>query len=61
LIHFVGDMHQPFHLAGRERGGNEVHVHWGNKKASKCLLSFVEHMSSAEPLEQTCTRFGTHK
>jgi len=34
LIHFVGDMHQPFHLAGRERGANEVHVHWGNKKAN---------------------------
>jgi len=22
LVHFVGDMHQPLHLTGRDRGGN---------------------------------------
>lgn len=26
LIHFVGDMHQPLHLTGRDRGGNGVKV-----------------------------------
>ncbi|CAA7267233.1 unnamed protein product [Cyclocybe aegerita] len=26
LIHFVGDMHQPLHLTGRDRGGNSVKV-----------------------------------
>ncbi|KAI0071106.1 phospholipase C/P1 nuclease [Panus rudis PR-1116 ss-1] len=26
LIHFVGDMHMPLHLTGRERGGNGVKV-----------------------------------
>ncbi|KAL4078172.1 S1/P1 nuclease [Scleroderma yunnanense] len=26
LIHFLGDMHQPLHLTGRERGGNGVKV-----------------------------------
>ncbi|EIM81917.1 phospholipase C/P1 nuclease [Stereum hirsutum FP-91666 SS1] len=31
LIHFVGDMHQPLHLSGRERGGNGVKVHWDNR------------------------------
>lgn len=23
LVHFVGDMHQPLHLTGRMRGGND--------------------------------------
>jgi len=26
LIHFVGDMHQPLHLTGRDRGGNSISV-----------------------------------
>lgn len=26
LVHFVGDMHMPLHLTGRERGGNGVKV-----------------------------------
>lgn len=31
LIHFVGDMHQPLHLCGRDRGGNSDKVHWENR------------------------------
>jgi len=31
LIHFVGDMHQPLHLCGRDRGGNSDKVHWDNR------------------------------
>jgi hypothetical protein len=26
LVHFVGDLHQPFHALGVGRGGNDVHV-----------------------------------
>lgn len=26
LVHFVGDLHQPFHALGDARGGNDVHV-----------------------------------
>lgn len=26
LVHFVGDLHQPLHLTGKARGGNQVHV-----------------------------------
>lgn len=51
LIHFVGDMHQPLHLAGRERGANGVHVLWGKKKASKWHSLFGEYVSTAEPLK----------
>jgi len=32
LIHFVGDMHQPFHLVGRARGANDVFVRWDKRK-----------------------------
>ncbi|KAI8911115.1 S1/P1 nuclease [Gorgonomyces haynaldii] len=31
LVHFVGDMHQPLHVCGRERGGNDVKVSWGRR------------------------------
>ncbi|KAF9556308.1 phospholipase C/P1 nuclease [Agrocybe pediades] len=31
LIHFVGDMHQPLHLTGRDRGGNSVKVRFGRR------------------------------
>ena len=37
LIHFVGDLHMPFHLVERERGANGVRVKWGEKKVSKYL------------------------
>jgi len=26
LVHFLGDMHMPLHLTGRDRGGNSVQV-----------------------------------
>ncbi|HYL10102.1 MAG TPA: S1/P1 nuclease [Candidatus Acidoferrales bacterium] len=26
LVHFVGDIHQPFHALGEARGGNDIHV-----------------------------------
>ena len=35
LIHFVGDMHQPLHLTGRDRGGNSVKVLFGRRHTSK--------------------------
>jgi hypothetical protein len=31
LIHFLGDMHQPLHLTGRDRGGNSVKVRFGSR------------------------------
>ena len=38
LIHFVGDMHQPLHLCGRDRGGNSDKVHWDNRVTSACAF-----------------------
>ncbi|KAI0316084.1 phospholipase C/P1 nuclease domain-containing protein [Amylostereum chailletii] len=31
LIHFVGDLHQPLHLTGRDRGGNGDKVSWDGR------------------------------
>jgi len=28
LIHFMGDLHQPLHLAGRDKGGNAGKLVW---------------------------------
>lgn len=46
LIHFVGDMHQPLHLSGREKGGNGVKVHWDNRVTSMSFRFkiFVSHL-----------------
>ena len=37
LIHFVGDMHQPLHLTGRDRGGNGAKVSWDGRVTSETL------------------------
>ena len=32
LVHFVGDLHQPFHVGrGADKGGNDIQVRWYNK------------------------------
>ncbi|KAJ8502243.1 hypothetical protein ONZ51_g109 [Trametes cubensis] len=31
LVHFMGDMHQPLHMSGREKGGNGVRVAWNGR------------------------------
>lgn len=33
LTHFIGDSHQPLHLTGRARGGNDVHVRFNGRFA----------------------------
>lgn len=39
LIHFVGDMHMPLHLTGRERGGNGARVTFDGRVTSTCIIS----------------------
>ena len=41
LVHFVGDMHQPMHLTGRDRGGNSAKVVWDGRHTSKLFFSFL--------------------
>lgn len=35
VIHLVGDLHQPLHMSGRLRGGNDFHVTYRGKKECK--------------------------
>jgi S1/P1 Nuclease len=35
LIHFMGDMHMPLHLTGRDRGGNSIKVRFDGRLTSK--------------------------
>jgi len=35
LIHFVGDVHQPFHTVARLRGANGIFVKWGGERTSE--------------------------
>lgn len=35
LVHYVGDMHMPLHLTGRERGGNGAKVAFGGRATSE--------------------------
>jgi hypothetical protein len=35
LVHFVGDMHMPLHLTGRERGGNGIKVRFDGRITSE--------------------------
>ena len=57
LVHFIGDIHQPFHAMGDDRGGNGVSVHFlGSDQcgAYKCNLhgvwdeSILEHAGLSE-------------
>ncbi|KAG8987783.1 hypothetical protein FRB90_003150 [Tulasnella sp. 427] len=34
LIHYIGDLHQPLHLTGRERGGNGIKVRFEHRITS---------------------------
>ena len=39
LIHFVGDLHQPLHLTGRDKGGNGAKVRFDGRITSGSFLS----------------------
>jgi hypothetical protein len=44
LVHFIGDVHQPFHAIGEARGGNDIHVtEFGSTQCGDwpCNLHFV--------------------
>ena len=34
LVHFIGDIAQPLHTCGRDRGGNEASVNYGGKQTN---------------------------
>ncbi|SJK96945.1 uncharacterized protein ARMOST_00194 [Armillaria ostoyae] len=44
LVHFVGDMHMPLHLTGRDRGGNSVKVKFDGRQTSELALNSDAYM-----------------
>ncbi|CAE6473901.1 unnamed protein product [Rhizoctonia solani] len=46
LVHFLGDIHQPFHLTGKYLGGNNVEVRWKSRNTNLHAVwdsSFIDH------------------
>ena len=41
FVHWVGDMHQPLHMSGREKGGNGARVAWNGRVTSACCLPLL--------------------
>ena len=60
LVHFLGDMHQPLHLTGYDRGGNLAKVTWdGNLTSKFYILLYFRFFQTAYILFETFTQFGT--
>ncbi len=74
IVHFVGDIHQPFHAIGEAKGGNGVHItEFGSNRCGRypCNLhsawdsGLIEHAGMDEEayvahLEQLITREHLH-
>jgi hypothetical protein len=63
LIHFVGDLHQPFHAIGDDRGGNGITVHFlGSDQCGpyKCNLHGIWDESILEHEGLSEDKFRTH-
>lgn len=56
LVHFLGDLHQPLHLTGRDRGGNSDKVLFGGRTTSMLIPSSFRQLMT---VIQTFTLFGT--
>ncbi|TBU31376.1 phospholipase C/P1 nuclease domain-containing protein [Dichomitus squalens] len=51
LVHWVGDMHQPLHMSGREKGGNGARVQWNGRVTN--LHSVWDGLLIAQSIRQT--------
>ncbi|GLB39346.1 putative S1/P1 Nuclease [Lyophyllum shimeji] len=51
LVHFLGDLHMPLHLTGRDRGGNSVKVKFGERVTS--LHSLWDGLLIAKAIRET--------
>ncbi|KAI0702020.1 phospholipase C/P1 nuclease domain-containing protein [Cerioporus squamosus] len=51
LVHWMGDMHQPLHMSGREKGGNGAKVTWNGRITN--LHSVWDGLLIAQSIRQT--------
>ena len=56
LIHFLGDLHMPLHLTGRDRGGNSDKVRWDGRITSEWFV-FVNDRSGVKRASCSCADF----
>jgi len=58
IVHFIGDLHMPLHLVGRDRGGNSVDVCWEGRRMS--LHSVWDGYMIAKAIRQTPYNYTRH-
>jgi len=61
LVHLMGDLHQPLHVGGLDRGGNEVKVNWMARWKTNLHSAWDDDMIDYERLSYTeYARFLDH-
>lgn len=55
LVHFMGDLHQPLHLTGRDRGGNSIKVLFGRRHTN--LHSLWDTLLIAQAVRETPQKY----
>lgn len=53
LVHLMGDLHQPLHVGGTDKGGNLVKVNWMNRWQSNLHSTWDDEMVDYERLGYT--------
>ncbi|KAF7357884.1 hypothetical protein MVEN_00834600 [Mycena venus] len=56
LIHFLGDMHMPLHLTGRDRGGNSIPIFFDGQKTN--LHSLWDDLLIAKALRSVPSQYS---
>lgn len=51
LVHLMGDLHQPLHVGGTDRGGNLVKVNWMNRWETNLHSTWDDEMVDYERLD----------
>ncbi|KAI1798035.1 phospholipase C/P1 nuclease domain-containing protein [Ganoderma leucocontextum] len=57
FVHWVGDMHQPLHMSGREKGGNGARVAWNGRVTN--LHSVWDGLLIAQSIRQTPRNYSS--
>jgi hypothetical protein len=61
LVHFMGDIHQPLHVGGTDRGGNSVGVNWLGRWQTNLHSVWDDEMVDFERLSYLeCASFLDH-
>lgn len=53
LVHLMGDLHQPLHIGGADRGGNDVSVNWMDRWKTNLHSTWDDEMVDFERLDYT--------